>query len=118
MKNRVYTIISASTKKIIAEGTLQECAEQLKMQKNSLLTRISMEKKKENPAIIAIVKNQTMTAEESWNSAFGWYRASKSEYPCTGCTYRSVCEFSDTYCKRWEAWYKAAHNAAADAIKR
>ena len=114
-----YVVTERKTGNVVAIGYADSCARRMGVSYESFLTmacrakrglgKYQVERQDDIPWKKEFAKN--------WDAAFGWYRASRKQYPCDGCMRRASCEFMDTYCPRWAEWFRAAHEAAAATLK-
>lgn len=113
-----YSVTERKSGKLLADGTTEECAQKLGMSYGSFLTMASRARRGIGKYEIVRIDDGPWQREyaQNWDASFGWYRNSKAQYPCDGCMRRAVCEFSDTYCPKWAAWFREAHEAAAAAL--
>lgn len=114
-----YVVTEKKTGEIVVQGHADKCAAHFGIAYHSFLTmanraihgkgKYHVERTDEEP--------WKKTCAMNWDAAFGWYKEDLEKYPCDGCMRRASCEFTDTYCPRWAAWYRAAHDAAAARLK-
>lgn len=115
-----YEVFDGKTGKKIAEGTAEECAKKMKISVGSFRTIRSRAYHGRGKYHIESSRERKQMEEmaEVWDRQFKWARENliRVRYPCDGCMRRSICEFTDTYCPKWAAWFREAHEAAAAAL--
>lgn len=114
-----YAVTERSTGKLVARGYSEECAAKMGITYGSFLTIASRARRGVGKFVVTRIENDNEMREcaKRWDEAFGWFLEKMYSYPCTGCMMRSICEFSDTYCKKWEAWYRYEHGKNTKRIK-
>lgn len=117
----IYNVYDGETGELVASGTTEECSKKLGITTGSFHTyktksyhgrgKYHIESRLEDSGMSKLASE--------WDRLFGWFRRKKDSrtYPCDGCMRRSICEFSDAYCEKWEAWYRYEHGKNAKRIK-
>lgn len=120
---KVYTVLEPKSGKIIAAGTAEQCANQMGITVGSFRTFRSRSGRENATYQIDEVEIRETGLDDMiklWDDSFSWLRdrhRPANPYPCDGCMLRSICEFQDSFCEKWERWYQAAHDAAAEHLK-
>ena len=118
----VYTVFEIKSGKMVAAGTAEQCAEQLGITIGSFWTFRHRSGKGQGPYKIDEVELRETGIDDIiklWDDSFSWLRdrsKPNNPYPCDGCMLRSICEFQDVYCGKWEGWYQTEHDRVAELL--
>ena len=119
---KVYTVFDTKSEKMVAAGTAKQCAEQMDITEGSFWTFRHRSAKGQGSYRIEEVELKESGIDEIiklWDDSFSWLRDRKkpeNPYPCDGCMLRSICEFQDSFCEKWERWYQVEHERVSGLL--
>lgn len=113
-----YIITDRWTGRRLARGSSVECAERLGLTYGSFLTMVCRAGQGRTPYCVEReIPSWKQEFVQKWEESFGWYRAEKIPYPCTGCMNVTYCDHTGEYCKAFARWFAANYTQSARRIK-
>ena len=115
-----YIVTERRSGRLAAKGSSVECARRLGVTYGSFLTLASRSRRGGTLYRIERLEEENWQREaaRTWNERFGWYRASKAQYPCSNCMGRAYCDFTGEYCPAFARWFSAAYDQSAAKLRR
>ena len=116
-KSAKYVVRNRETGQVVCEGTSHWCAKSLGITYESFLTMSSRSKSGKWRYLVERIYVEEFA--QSWDQMRNRLKRelARIPYPCNGCMRRSVCEFQDTYCEKWKAWYMNEYEREAGRIR-
>lgn len=119
---KVYAVFDAKSGDLVASGTAEQCADQMGITIGSFWTfrhRSSNGHGTYHIESVELKDSSLQDAIKLWDDSFSWLRERKkpeNPYPCDGCMLRSICEFQDGFCEKWERWYQTEHERVSELL--
>lgn len=115
-----YQVFDRMSGEMLAYGTTAECAEALGITQGSFHSLKSKARNGNGRYLFRVAKSCRITQEltKRWDDMRHLFdRGPELRYPCTGCMRRSICAYTDLWCDKWEAWYRAEFDKTADRLR-
>lgn len=119
---KIYTVCDPMSGDILAQGSAEQCAEILGVTEKSFYTLRHWSNNGHGKYHIEAVEIHERDVEniiKLWDDSFSWLRereVTANPYPCDRCMRRSICEYQDTYCDKWEHWYQIEHERVSELL--